>query len=121
MSSAPSGKLDPAQTGPNIIPRLDAAEEPLDLGSASAEDTPPYSIRPYDPMKTRESIRGWIALSLIAMLAVVVVASLALVWIHPDRSKELHELLSLVFGPLIALVGSATGYYFGSQASQPRG
>ena len=68
-------------------------------------------------MKARESVRGWIALSLIGLLAATIIVSFILLWIHPDRSKELHDLLALVFGPLVALVGAATGYYFGSQAA----
>jgi len=97
-----------------------AADVAIDLGTASEEVVPGFETVPYDPAKARESIRGWIALSLIGILAVVVGVSLAMIWIHPDRNKELHELLALVFGPLIALVGSASGYYFGSQAAQSK-
>jgi hypothetical protein len=68
--------------------------------------------------RARENIRGIIALGLIALLSAVVVVSLILIWVHPERSKELHELLVLVFGPLIALVGSATGFYFGSKEKE---
>jgi uncharacterized protein YggT (Ycf19 family) len=62
-------------------------------------------------MKARENVRGWIVLSLIGLLAATILVSFILLWIHPDRSKELHDLLALVFGPLVALVGAATGYY----------
>ncbi len=89
----------------------------LDLGSAPDIDFIPYEVVPYDPAKARESVRGRIALSLIGLLAATILVSFVLLWMHPDRSKELHDLLALIFAPLVALVGSATGYYFGSQTA----
>lgn len=89
----------------------------VELGSASSDPSPEYAVEAYDPTERRENFRGTIALGLIALMAVTVFVSLLLIWIHPDRSKELHDLLALVFGPLVALVGTATGYYFGSQAA----
>lgn len=93
------------------------SDSELELGSASSGPSPAYDVKAYDPTKTRENFRGVIALGLIALMAITVFFSLLLVWVHPDRTKELHDLLALVFGPLIALVGTATGYYFGSQAA----
>jgi hypothetical protein len=90
---------------------------PFDLGSTLDDNVEPET-RPYSVTRARENIRGIIALGLIALLSMVVTISLLLIWIHPDRSKELHELLVLVFGPLIALVGSATGFYFGSKEKE---
>lgn len=91
------------------------SDSDLELGSASSDPSPGYALQQYDPTETRENFRGTIALGLIALMALTVIV--ALVWRHPDRSKELHDLLALVFGPLVALVGTATGYYFGSQAA----
>src|SRR5689334_4084676 len=91
----------------------------VDLGSAEGSEPEPQTI-PYDPSRDRESIRGWIALSLIGLLALVTIASFAFMWRHPGNSKELHDLLEVLYGPLIALVGAATGYYFGAHASQTK-
>ena len=91
-------------------------EEGLNLGS-SIEPSTAYLAVPYDPLKERENVRGAVALLLIGLMAATIVASFILLWIHPDRSRELHDLLALVFGPLVALVGAATGYYFGAQAA----
>lgn len=68
---------------------------------------------PYDPARTRENFRGLIALLLIALMTGIIVATLALFWLHPDRVKDLKDLFALIFGPVVALVGAATGYYFG--------
>ena len=89
----------------------------IDLGTSPSSIPQAYEVEQYDPTETRENFRGAIALALITLMAITVLISLALVWIHPDRSKDLHDLLALIFGPLIALVGTATGYYFGSQAA----
>jgi hypothetical protein len=103
---------------PGVITSLQAgADGTVDLGSALEYNVEPET-RPYSVARARENIRGIIALGLIALLSTVVVISLILIWVHPDRSKELHELLVLVFGPLIALVGSATGFYFGSKEKE---
>ena len=108
-----SGDPNPAENLP-----LDGSQpDSLDLGSAAATSFSGIEVVPYAPMKARESVRGLIALSLIGLLAATIIVSFILLWIHPDRSKELHDLLALVFGPLVALVGAATGYYFGSQAA----
>ena len=104
-----------SKRAPEIVTKLEVgADGIVDLGSALEDNVEP-TTRPYSVARARENIRGKIALGLIALLSTVVVISLLLIWIHPDRSKELHELLVLVFGPLIALVGSATGFYFGSK------
>jgi hypothetical protein len=89
----------------------------VDLGSVSASPSPAFETIKYDPAPQRESVRGRIALFLIILMAATILGSFAILWFHPDRDKELHELLSLIFGPLVALVGAATGYYFGSQAA----
>jgi len=66
-------------------------------------------------------MRGLLAGALVLLLAMVVIASFLQQWIHPDRSKELHEWMNLVFSPLVALVGAATGFYFGAQSAKKDG
>lgn len=94
------------------------AEEFADFGSTELEPSPVYQTVPYDPRRYQENVRGIIALFLVGLMAATIAASFILLWIHPDRSKELHDLLALIFGPLVALVGAATGYYFGSRAAE---
>jgi hypothetical protein len=92
-------------------------EEENDLGSAAATDPPAYRTRPFNKEKMQESVRGNIAIGLIALLAATVIASFVLIWVHPDRNKEVHDWLDVTFNPLVALVGAATGYYFGSHSA----
>lgn len=118
MMSEAQGEPSPPQSGVISSLQSAAAESPIDLGSASEDGGPAFQTIPYDPAKARESVRGWIALSLIALFALMMSVSFAFMWVHPDRSKDLHDLLALLLGPLVALVGAATGYYFGSKAGQ---
>jgi hypothetical protein len=79
------------------------------------DEQPPFRKLPYDPGPAREAVRGAIALALIVILAIIVILPLVLLWIHPERANDIHDLLSFLFTPVVALVGSATGFYFGSQ------
>jgi hypothetical protein len=110
--------IDNAVSGP--VPEaavlLSPAADVEDFGLAAAVRLPPTTV-PYDPDKTRENYRGLIAMILISVMSTLIAASFALFWIHPDRSKDLQQFFSLIFGPVVALVGAATGYYFGSQSA----
>ena len=97
------------------------AGSPVDLGSPDPQPLAPPKTVKYDPAKARETMRGRIAMWLIYLLCGMNFISLLIIWIHPDRSKELHEFLTLTFGPVIALVGSATGFYFGSRDLASKG
>lgn len=60
----------------------------------------------------RERMRGWIALALVGLLAAVVLAVVLGIAIGTVAVHDLKE-LSPILGPLVALVGAATGFYFG--------
>lgn len=87
-------------------------------GSVDAGGAPAYQRIHLTPEAKRENVRGLLAGSLVLLLAVVILASFAQQWIHPDRDRELHEWMNLVFSPLVALVGAATGFYFGVNSAR---
>ena len=91
----------------------DAAElaEELDV---SLPDTAPSS-RPYDPEPARDRLRGWLAVALLAMLAVVVAAAWVSLWWSLATEAEIKDLLGVILPPIVALVGSAIGFYFGGK------
>jgi hypothetical protein len=91
----------------------------LDQGKPPSEVQPPET-KPYDPEPHRDRMRGVLALVLLGTLAGTVVFSFVVILWKPDRSKDVHDLLGIVFSPLVALVGAATGYYFGSRDQGPR-
>ena len=80
-----------------------------------APPSPPVVLPPTYPDK----IRGTIAMTLIALLTAIVFASFFTIWMgmvfHRVDFKDLKDLLTVVFGPLVALASAAVGYYFGGK------
>lgn len=66
----------------------------------------------------RENVRGKLAQGLTLLLAVVVLGAGAVLVAAPDRLEVMSEFLKIVFTPLVGLVGSAIGFYFGSRADE---
>jgi hypothetical protein len=67
----------------------------------------------YDPTPRREKTRSELAIGLLALLAVVALSLIGLTAWHrlaPDTTKDLVE---GILSPLIAVTGTALGFYFG--------
>ncbi len=79
----------------------------------------PPELRPFDPEPQRERLRGWIAVWLLAMFALVLLCSFISLWAGIDGEK-LRTVLTILVGPLIALVSAATGFYYGSRTDTAR-
>lgn len=65
--------------------------------------------------RRREDMRGRIAISLVAILAFVVLASFVTVWVSGGLTPAMKDLLTVILAPIVTLVGSATGFYFGGR------
>ena len=102
--------------------RIDDAPEVevRDLSAEPVEASEPPEVRPFDPGPTRERVRGWLAGGLSVLLAVIVLGSGVTVAVNPKRLTVMVELLKLVFAPVVGLVGSVLGFYFGAQAASTR-
>jgi hypothetical protein len=94
--------------------------EPVQI-DLSQESVPERIVQqqrvPFDPEPQRERLRGWIAISLLGMLAFVLLCSFVSMWIGIDK-ELLQTVLTIIVGPLIALVSAATGFYYGSRSRQ---
>src|SRR5476649_154753 len=64
----------------------------------------------------QEDVRQWLAISLTAILALEVTVALLAAAICSNSWPHMKDVLIVIFGPTVALVGSATGFYFGSKA-----
>ncbi len=65
----------------------------------------------------RENVRGVIAKWLVLLLAALVTIPFWFVAWRSDQSDNVLAILQVVLGPVVALVGSATGFYFGLERS----
>jgi hypothetical protein len=68
----------------------------------------------FDPEPQREKMRGRIAMGLLLMVAGIVAISFISLWFGMD-TDTLQTLLTIIFGPIVALAGTATGFYFGGR------
>jgi hypothetical protein len=62
-------------------------------------------------------MRAWLAIALVAILALTIVLPFVVIAFVPTRAPALHDHLAFIFTPLVALVASAVGYYFGARTS----
>lgn len=94
----------------------------ISLGSPSTTPTP---IEPsdYNPVQAQDAARKNIAYALLGITALIILGAFILATYALGRNQPIGEnlktvlaLLNVVFGPIVALLGSATGFYFGANA-----
>lgn len=69
----------------------------------------------WNQARTREQMRSILAASLVALLAVVTLLPLIIAALGLVAIDDLDTLLKIVFAPVVALVGSVVGFYFGAE------
>lgn len=89
------------------------------------DDPSPGAVRPltiekqpFDPTPQREQMRGHLAIGLLVLLAVTIAACFTTLWWGLASSADTLQIIELILGPLITLVGTATGFYFGSASNK---
>lgn len=102
------------------IEEKDLTGEDGDLSAASASrlEAPPPTLEPFNLTREQEKVRGRIAEGLLMMLGVILLFSFLTLWAFGTNFGDLEKLMTIIFAPLITLVGTATGYYFGNKTSQ---
>lgn len=122
-----------AVIAPDATPVLDADSPPSTVpiastgGPVAASNT--IEKTDYDIDRARESARRFIAYALLAILAAVIVLIVFfplafLLTVNEANKNQLEpviQLINIVFGPIVTLVGSATGFYFGAQSAKSTG
>lgn len=115
-SAVPPAPPDGAADHASNIQLLDLTGDP-----AAGGYTPPKLV-PYNPEEDREKKRGTIALILVCLLAGIVAGAFIYVLISLFILKSFRDLdslktlLEIVFAPVVGLVGSVTGFYFGEKS-----
>lgn len=115
-----TGQQPPAQQKPpaQVLP-ADLTTQPDQVAAplASAADTLGPSTKP--------TITDWarvtLASSLVAILAILTLGTGWFVAVYPGKEPAIESFLKLVFTPIIGLVGSVIGFYFGSHMSGSSG
>ena len=73
----------------------------------------------------KPTITDWaritLAGSLVGILAIVTIGTGWFVAVYPSKEPAIENFLKLVFTPIIGLVGSVIGFYFGSHAAGSSG
>jgi len=100
-----------------------------DLTTSRVQPLQDITSAPFDPAQSREQMRGWIALALVGLLIFVAIYPLAVGSYFAvscgggtpcqDNSasfKFLIDVFDKLLAPLIGLVGSVIGFYFGEKA-----
>ena len=72
----------------------------------------------YDPTQDREKLRGKIAIGVLSLLGTMVVGPFVLIGCHALGLAEVKDLLTITYGPIVTLAGTAMGFYFGASKSK---
>lgn len=91
----------------------------VDVSPAKTFSGPP-TVR-YNPDKDRERVRGVIARILVLLLVAVVLVAMVAAFVVPASDEDFREILNILIPPIVALVGSVTGFYFGQKSSSSDG
>ena len=81
---------------------------------------PPIQPRAIDVGTKRENTRTLLAFFLVLIFAIEIILALVVIYFpgptvnNVDNIGRIKDILSVVFGPTVALVGSAIGFYFGT-------
>jgi Asp/Glu/hydantoin racemase len=95
-------------------PALNLVED--EKGAPAAAVGTPQPGRRHTIDSTRELIAG----ALVGLLAIVTLGAVVYVMASPGDEPAVEALLKLVFTPIIGLVGSVVGFYFGAQSEKDK-
>lgn len=100
--------------------------EVIDLDDGSAPPPPPsVSTKPYDPDGTREKITFYLLTLLTFIVAFSFLAIVSVNMAAPPyltvKFDNLEKVLDRVLGPVITLLSTAVGFYFGAKTQAGSG
>lgn len=112
--------LDWSVLSPELVPEelLPVEAEP---GMKLPGLLPPITGEAWNPNKHLATSRRFIAHWLLAMLSGVLFVSWLSVILSLASFQDVQALMTIVFAPMIGLVGAATGFYFGEKSSEDKG
>ncbi|HZS86013.1 MAG TPA: hypothetical protein VFE42_00795 [Chloroflexota bacterium] len=103
---------EPAFEERAYVPRSKTTADFTDENAQPSRHVIPFESKPYDPEPHREQMRGWLAISVLALVALCVIAALVFIGIGRLPGASLIE---SVLPQVVTLAASALGFYFGGQ------
>jgi hypothetical protein len=84
---------------------------------------PPPATIPHELLLDQERSRRWLMIWLVIVFGtevifVLLAMTVPAMWCKTVPVDEIKEVMLIIFGPTIALVGSATGFYFSTRHHQ---
>lgn len=123
----------PKDKTPPVVPTLTATPPPASAQASILRPVPEADVgvppppiggvkeTSWTPAKSQEFVRSVLALSLVALLAGIIIVSFALVALKSVAVADMDTIMKIVFAPVIALVGSVVGFYFGADVASRNG
>jgi enoyl-CoA hydratase/carnithine racemase len=93
---------------------IEPGAQPINIDALSA-GADLQAFPPYDPAEDREKARRLLAYALLALLATVVFALLGADFAGWIELNDTKDLAASILSPIVVLVGTALGFYFGGQ------
>lgn len=72
-------------------------------------------------LESQERTRASLAYAVIGILAVLVGAGIAGMFLRGISAQQATQMFGLLFGPIIGLVGTVVGFYFGAKTASEQG
>jgi hypothetical protein len=100
---------------------------PLGIAKPRSASLPSILVEDLADRRSARGMREIIAVWLIGLLCAVVGLAFVALLADPQveaadkRFQHLKSLLDVVLGPVVTLVSSTIGFYFGTQLAQPKG
>ena len=98
----------------------EAAEPEADFTEEAVAPLPPGPSIGDKIAEAREKMRGWLAIGLVTLLALLdaAILYLAVAKVTPFNHDLLDILLAGVVNPVVVLVGTMLGFYFGEKSGK---
>ena len=101
-------------------PDSQGEEEPQgpaeDLGEPEANISPPSPGRRWSQERARETTRGWLAIWSFGVFTFTVIVLTLPVVFGCRQWKDLQDLATSVLPVVVGVVGTTTGFYFGTKS-----
>jgi hypothetical protein len=84
----------------------------IDLGQMDSLKVPANQLY-HEQLKRVDGTRAYLAFFLASLLAIVLVLLIVMLWLGKLDIKGFTQIAGVVLAPVVALLGTATGYYYG--------